>query len=86
MPRLQKVSNITIRWKIQEEKSILDMVQRKQLKWYGHHLRMEDSRWPKKIRIGHRTVRGEEEYCNNHGDQMTEFMRSRKKGRNYGRK
>ena len=28
---------------------ILDRIQRRQLKWYGHFLRMEDSRWPKKI-------------------------------------
>ena len=31
------------------EQSILDRIQRRQLKWYGHLLRMEDSRWPKKI-------------------------------------
>ena len=31
------------------EQSVLDRIQRRQLKWYGHLLTMEDSRWPKKI-------------------------------------
>ena len=34
---------------MQAEQSILDRIQRRQLKWYWHLLRMEDSRWPKKI-------------------------------------
>ena len=49
VPRLQKIPNITIRSKMQAEQSILDRIQRRQLKWYGHLLRMKDSRWPKKI-------------------------------------
>ena len=47
--RLQKIPNTVIRTKSQAEKSILDRIQRRQLKWYGNLLRMEDSRWPKKI-------------------------------------
>ena len=47
--RLQKIPNTAIRNKLQAEQSILDRIQRRQLKWYGHLLRMEDSRWPKKI-------------------------------------
>ena len=47
--RLQKIPNTTIRSKMQAEQSILDRIQRRQLKWYGHLLRMEDSHWPKKI-------------------------------------
>ena len=35
-----------IRSKTRAEQSILDRIQRSQLKWYGHLLRM-DSRWPK---------------------------------------
>ena len=58
MSRLQKMP---------ANQSILDRIQRIQLKWYGHLLRMEDSRWPKKISSGHRTVGGEEEDRNNHG-------------------
>ena len=34
---------------MQVEQSILYMIQRRQLKWYGHLFRKEDSRWPKKI-------------------------------------
>ena len=34
---------------MQAEQSSLDRIQRRQLKWYGHHRRMEDGRWPKKI-------------------------------------
>ena len=32
---------------METEQSILDRIQRRQLKWYGHLLRMEDSRFPK---------------------------------------
>jgi hypothetical protein len=34
---------------MQAEQSILDRIQRRQLKWNGNLLRMEDIRWPKKI-------------------------------------
>ena len=37
------------RSKLHAEKSNLGIIQRWQLKWYGHLLRMEDSLWPKKI-------------------------------------
>ena len=52
---------------MQAEKSILDKVQKRQLKWNGHLLRMEDSRWQRRFTSGHRTVGGEEEDSNNHG-------------------
>ena len=46
--RLQKkIPNSTIRSKMQPEQSILNRIQRRHLKWYGHILRMEDSCWPK---------------------------------------
>ena len=51
---------------MQAEQSILDRIQRRQLKWYGHLLRMEDSRWPK-IYQWARTVGEEEEDRNYHG-------------------
>ena len=41
--------NTSIRSKLQAEQSTLDRIQRRQLKWYEHLLRMEDSRWPNKI-------------------------------------
>ena len=34
---------------MQAEQSILNRIQRRQLKWYGHLLRMEDSHWAKKV-------------------------------------
>ena len=52
---------------MQAQQSNLNRIQRRQLKWYGHLLRMEDSRWPKKIASGHSTEGGEEEDHNNHG-------------------
>ena len=33
---------------MQAEQSFLDRIKRKQLKWYGHLVRMEDSPWSKK--------------------------------------
>ena len=47
--RLQKIPNTTNRSKMQAEQSILDRIKRKQLKWHGYLLRMEDNLWPKKI-------------------------------------
>ena len=49
------------------EQSVLDRIQRRQLKWYEHLLRMEDSRWLKMITSGHRMVGEEEEGRNYHG-------------------
>ena len=51
---------------MQAEQSILDRIQIRQLKWYGHLFRMEDGRWPKII-YQYRTVGGEEEDRSNHG-------------------
>ena len=63
--RLQKIPNTAIRNKMQAKQLILDGIQRRQLKWNGHLLRMEDSQ--RRFTSGHRTVRGEEEDRNNHG-------------------
>ena len=51
---------------MQAEQSILDRIQRGNLKWFGRLLKMEDSRWAKTY-SGHRTVGGEEEDRDNHG-------------------
>ena len=63
---------------MQAEQSILDRIQRRQLKCYGHLLRMEDSRWPKKIyqwtpHGRRRRGRPQQSWKN----QVTCFMRSR---------
>ena len=78
MFRLQKIPNTTISSKMQAEQLILDGIQRKQLKWYGHLLRMEDYRWAKKIyqwTLHGRRRRGrlQQSWRN----QVTDFMRSR---------
>ena len=70
--------NTTIRSKIQAEQSILDRIQRMELKWYGHLFRMEDSRWRKKIYHctphGRRRRRRPQQSWKN---QVTDFMRSK---------
>ena len=33
---------------MQADQSVLDRIQRRQLEWYGHLLRMDDGRWPEK--------------------------------------
>ena len=63
---------------MQAEQSILDRVQRSQLKWYGHFLRTEDSRWPKMIyqwtpHGTRRRGRPQQSWKN----QVIDFMRSR---------
>ena len=63
---------------MQAEQSILDRIQRRQLKWYGHLLRIEDSRWPKKIyqwtpHGRRRRGRPEQSWRN----QVMDFMRNR---------
>ena len=78
MSRLQKIPNTVIRKKMQAEQSILDRIQRRQLKWHGHILRMEDSHWPKKIyqwtpHGRRRRVRPQQSWRN----QVTVFMKSR---------
>ena len=63
---------------MQVEQSILERIQRRQLNWYGHLLRMEDSRWPKKTyqwtqRGRRRRGRPQQSWKN----QMTDFTKSR---------
>ena len=70
------ITNIVI---MQAEQSILDRIQRRQLKWYEHLLRMEDSCWPKKIY--HWTPHGSMKRgkpLQSWKSQVTDFMRSRK--------
>ena len=63
---------------MQVEQSILDKVQRRQLKWYGHLLRMKDSRWTKKIyqwTLHGRRRRGRPQQSRR--NQVTDFTKSR---------
>ena len=63
---------------MQAEQSILDRIQRRQLKWYGHLLRMEDSRRPKKIYqwTPHGRIRRGRPQLS-WRNQMTDFIKSR---------
>ena len=62
---------------MQAQQSILDRIQRRPLKWYGHILRMKDSRWLKiyqwKPHDRKRRGRPQQSWEN----QVTDFMRSR---------
>ena len=44
--RLKKIPNTASRNKIQAEQSILDRIQRRQLKWYGHLLKIGEEGLP----------------------------------------
>ena len=63
---------------MQAEQSVLDRIQRRQLKWYGHFLRIEDTRWPKMIyqwtpHARRRRGRSQQSRKN----KMTDLLRSR---------
>ena len=47
--KLEKVRNIEIRRQMNYQESIIDYIQRKQLSWYGHVKRMDNSRIPRRL-------------------------------------
>lgn len=47
--RLEHVRNTRIREIVGERETILDTIDNKRLIWYGHLLRMNENRWPKKV-------------------------------------
>ncbi|XP_073994543.1 uncharacterized protein [Rhodnius prolixus] len=47
--RLQRIPNSEIREKAKVEKTILYTIETKRLKWYGHLMRMDEDRWPRRI-------------------------------------
>ena len=61
---------------MQAEQSILDRIQR-QLKWYGHLLRIEDGRWPKIYQWTPHVRRRRERQQQSRKYQLTDSMRSR---------
>ena len=67
---------------MQAEQSILDRNQRKQLKWHGNLLRMEDSHWAKKIYQwtphGKRRKGRPQQSWKNQATDVTDFIRNRK--------
>lgn len=47
--RIERIPNAAIRDKVGCQKNILHLIGTKRLKWYGHLMRMDENRWPKKI-------------------------------------
>jgi len=46
--RLERKTNEYIRDCMDAPETIIDRIERRGLKWFGHLLRMPDERWPKK--------------------------------------
>ncbi|KAF2882053.1 hypothetical protein ILUMI_24118 [Ignelater luminosus] len=46
--RLQHVRNETIKREIDLQWTVIEEIEPRRLKWYGHMRRIEDSQWPKK--------------------------------------
>ena len=57
--------------------SILDRIQRRQLKWHGHLLKMDDIRWQKIYRWTPHGRRRKGRQQQSLKTQVTDFMRSR---------
>jgi hypothetical protein len=47
--RKEKVRNVTIRESMEVEKNILEVIEEKRLRWFGHVKRMPGNRLPRKI-------------------------------------
>ncbi|XP_030763703.1 uncharacterized protein LOC115888211 [Sitophilus oryzae] len=47
--KLDRVRNVVIRAKMDATQTIVDRVEQRGLKWFGHLLRMEHQRWPYRI-------------------------------------
>ena len=47
--RLQRVRNEEIRNRMKATESVIQRVEKRGLRWFGHLLRMDDTRWPKRI-------------------------------------
>ena len=47
--RLERIRNEQIRREMSAEETVIERIEKKSLKWFGHLLRMEETRWPKRI-------------------------------------
>lgn len=47
--KLERVRNEEIRNIMSAQETIIDRIEKRSLVWFGHLLRMEDSRWPKRV-------------------------------------
>ncbi|KAJ4444491.1 hypothetical protein ANN_06283 [Periplaneta americana] len=49
VPRLDHIKNEEIRHRMDAEETVLNRIENKSLKWFGHLMRMGEDRWPKQI-------------------------------------
>ena len=47
--RLQRIPNEEIRYRKKANETVLERIERRGLKWFGHLMRMSDDRWPKRL-------------------------------------
>mgnify|MGYP005985278163 FL=1 len=46
---LQRIPNEEIRYRMKANETVLERIERRELKWFGHLTRMPDDRWPKRL-------------------------------------
>ena len=47
--RIERIRNEEIRKEMSAKETVVERVEKRSLKWFGHMLRMDDERWPKRI-------------------------------------
>ncbi|XP_030760716.1 uncharacterized protein LOC115885831 [Sitophilus oryzae] len=47
--RLQRVRNEEIRNRTSAQETVIQRIEKRGLRWFGHLMRMEDTRWPKRV-------------------------------------
>lgn len=47
--RIERTRNEVIRSRMKAEDTVLDRIARRNLKWFGYILRMDNQRWPKRL-------------------------------------
>ena len=47
--RLERIRNEQIRREMSAEETVIERIEKKSLKWFGHLLRMEETRWAMRI-------------------------------------
>ena len=47
--RLQRIWNHEIRRRMKAEENVIDRIEKRTLQWFGHLMRMQQQRWPKRL-------------------------------------
>lgn len=47
--KLQRIRNHEIRRRMGAEENVIDRIEKRKLKWFGHLMRMQQQRWPKRL-------------------------------------